>query len=134
MKKTVLDLVNEIAACNAKWDDEICIQIGDDPYKFGIDEASMYTEIIDNKLYLNVVDVDATDDPQIIDSISGLKHFIDKLSNSKHVSIEKIKSLPVHFSAVELNDDDSIDVQGWEKIEKKGNQILITVSEDLKQW
>jgi hypothetical protein len=117
--------------CNAKWDDEISILIGNDSYKFAIDSASMYTEIRDNKLYFDVVDADTTDDPQIINDIVDLKNFIKNLSFFKHIPIEKIKSLPVYFCAVELNDDDSIDVFGWEKIEKKGNQILINVSEDL---
>ena len=43
-------------------------------------------------------------------------------------------SLYGYFNAVELNNDDSIDVAGWEKIEKRGNQVIITVSSDLKQW
>lgn len=134
MKKTVLDLINEIEAVNAKWNDKVCIVIEGENYLFAIDSESMYTEVLNDKIYFDVVDADSSDDPVIIDSVQDFKTFFEKLQFSKRIPAEKIKSLLVYFNAVELNDDDSIDVQGWETIEKNGNQILITVSSDLKQW
>lgn len=134
MKQTVLDLINEFKLINAKWNDKICIKIEGENYLFAIDSESMYTEVLNDKIYFDVVDADSYDDPIIIDSVQDLKTFFEKLQVSKRIPAEKIKSLLVYFNAVELNNDDSIDVAGWEKIEKHGNQIIITVSSDLKQW
>lgn len=138
MKYTAIDLVNELEKLQAKWNDEICILIEGDPYKFALDAGSMYTEVLNGRLNIEVVDADVQydkyDDTRIIETVQDLKTFFMDKSISMHFSTD-IKTLPIYFLAAELNDDDpDIEVFGWKKIQKQNNQILITVSKDLKSW
>lgn len=135
---TVLDLVNELEALQAKWNDKLIIMIEGDSYKFSLDAGSMYTEL-NGGINIDIIDADAqtSEFTQVIDTVQDLKTFFMDISNiarSKNPNID-IKTLSIYFLAVELNNDDpDIIVEGWKSVKKTGNQIVITVSKKLKTW
>lgn len=134
MKNFTLEkLVNEIAALDASWNDELIIVIEDVNqnsgvhYPFAIAKDSGYTKINSNNLYLDVVDADAFD-YEIIDNVADFKRTLDNIRQYK-VDMESFKQFPVYFCN-NMNEVET-EVFGWKNIRKYNNQILITVSNDL---
>ena len=130
---TVEELVNEIAALDASWNDELIVVIegvnqnSGMHYPFAIAKDSGYTETIGNNLYLDVVDADAFD-YETISNVADFKSTLDGIRQRK-VDVESFKQFPVYFCN-NMNEAE-IEVLGWKNIRKRNNQILITVSNGL---
>lgn len=130
---TVEELVNEIAALDASWNDKLIVVIEDVNqdsgihYPFAIAKDSGYTEINNNNLYLDVVDTDAFD-YKTISNVADFKRTLDDIRQRK-VDVESFKQFHVYFCN-NMNEAE-IEVLGWKNIRKHNNQILITVSNDL---